>query len=130
MQLLSLTLGLGLILAGSAAPSLALLPFDGAASPWLIAAATQPAPKTAAPGLTRVITYQTESGVRFTAAFSSPAGSVILSTPDWRRRLQPVPTASGAKYSDGEIIFWSKGEEASVEAEGKILYHGWKIKEE
>ena len=29
--------------------------------------------------------------------------------------LPHVPSGSGAKYTDGEITFWSKGEEATLE---------------
>ncbi len=95
-------------------------------------AATQAAPETTTPppGHGKVIAYQTDRRVRFTVAFFAADGSVLLSTPNFRQRLQPVPAASGAKYSDGVITFWSKGEEASVEVEGKILYRGLKIKGE
>ena len=35
--------------------------------------------------------------------------------------LPHLPSGSGAKYTDREIIFWTKGEEAMLEAEEGIL---------
>ena len=36
-------------------------------------------------------------------------------------RLRHVIAASGAKYSDGKIIFWNKGNSAFVEVDDKIV---------
>ncbi|MCB0235118.1 MAG: MliC family protein, partial [Anaerolineae bacterium] len=33
-----------------------------------------------------------------------------------------VESADGAKYSSGTIIFWNKGDEATVEVDGKPVY--------
>lgn len=35
--------------------------------------------------------------------------------------LPQVRAASGAKYSDGHYTFWSKGESAFIEREGKVI---------
>ncbi|MCP8899583.1 MliC family protein [Gilvimarinus xylanilyticus] len=43
-------------------------------------------------------------------------------------RMKRVSSASGEKYSDGEITFWSKGDEALVQEGEKILYRGCQVK--
>jgi putative lipoprotein len=44
---------------------------------------------------------------------------VFLFLPDRTVLLTGTPAASGAKYTDGSVTFWSKGEEALIEVDGK-----------
>lgn len=44
---------------------------------------------------------------------------IFLFLPGRTLLLPETPSASGAKYTDGETTFWSKGEEALLEADGK-----------
>jgi heat shock protein HslJ/membrane-bound inhibitor of C-type lysozyme len=72
---------------------------------------TTPAPRHA--GTT---VYACPDGVRFSIR---PVGdSVVVSLPERMDTLPRVEAASGAKYAAGGVVFWSKGEEASLEAGG------------
>ena len=56
-------------------------------------------------------------GLDFTARHD-PKG-IYLFLPGRTLLLPETPSGSGAKYTDGETTFWSKGEEALLEAGGK-----------
>ena len=56
--------------------------------------------------------------VRFTAYFLHGAVRIVFS--DGQERVLPqVVAASGARYSDGCVTFWNKGDEALVERNGE-----------
>jgi putative lipoprotein len=62
--------------------------------------------------------YECSDGYRFTARLESENAWLFL--PDQTVRfLPPAVSGSGAKYSDGVLTFWSKGEEALLEARGE-----------
>ncbi len=46
---------------------------------------------------------------------------VFLFLPDTTLTLPHVRSASGAKFSEGAITFWSRGEEASLERDGQTV---------
>jgi putative lipoprotein len=57
------------------------------------------------------------TGLTFTARHDP--GGIFLFLPGETAWLPEAPAASGAKYSDGRTTFWSKGEEALVEHDGR-----------
>ena len=57
------------------------------------------------------------SDLRFTARFE--AETAVLTFPDRELRLPQVLSGSGARYSDGTTTFWIKGDEATLEIDGK-----------
>lgn len=56
-------------------------------------------------------------GQRFTVRIHADTASVMV--PDKTLVLLQVPSASGAKYTDGTTTFWSKGEEATLTLAGQ-----------
>jgi len=64
-------------------------------------------------------TYTCSETLRFTARFEQDAA--VLTLPDREIRLPQVVSGSGARYSDGTTTFWIKGEEASLEIDGKTF---------
>ncbi|HEY9723285.1 MAG TPA: MliC family protein [Oscillatoriaceae cyanobacterium] len=54
-----------------------------------------------------------EEDYTFTATFDDD--SVLLKLPDRTVRLPHVLSADGARYSDGQITFWNKGDSALLE---------------
>jgi membrane-bound inhibitor of C-type lysozyme len=54
--------------------------------------------------------------------FRTEPEEVMLEEPGGDIPLRRVPSGSGAKYSDGRLTFWSKGTEASIENDGKIVH--------
>jgi len=72
----------------------------------------------------RLATYAYDCGEMFVVAhFPAGSGEVVLFRPAETSRLSLVPAASGAKYSNGTVTFWTKGsEEAILElADGTLL---------
>lgn len=61
--------------------------------------------------------YRCEEDYRFVAQAES--GLIRLFLPDATRTLPQVRAASGAKYSDGAATFWSKGQDATLEIDGR-----------
>jgi len=43
--------------------------------------------------------------------------------------LKRTISGSGARYSDGEIVFWNKGDKALIEIDGKIIHKNCKLLE-
>lgn len=58
------------------------------------------------------------SGQSLATQFDSTQGTLALSIDNALVRLQQVPSGSGAKFSNGEIEFWNKGNLASLEIDG------------
>lgn len=57
------------------------------------------------------------SDLRFTARFEADAA--VLTFPDRELRLPQALSGSGARYSDGTTTFWIKGDEATLEIDGR-----------
>jgi membrane-bound inhibitor of C-type lysozyme len=58
------------------------------------------------------VSYDCEGGRTPEVGFSGAGEAVALRIAGRTLRLEPVPAASGARYSDGTTTFWSKGPEA------------------
>ncbi len=71
----------------------------------------------AAPGGARVFAYDCE-GFAFRVEVAKERALVFL--PGRSVPLAHVPSGSGAKYSDGHVTFWSKGDEASLDVDGAL----------
>jgi len=58
------------------------------------------------------------TGIQFGVRFEKQAAVVFVAGREIR--LPQVKAASGAKYTDGAVTFWSKGEEALLELDGML----------
>ena len=67
----------------------------------------------------REVAFQCPGDRQFIAVFEPDLDSVVISLGGERTRLPQVPAASGARYSDGRMIFWNKGDEALLEHPGE-----------
>ncbi len=65
--------------------------------------------------LIKTFVFECDSTFSFTVQLINEKAKVIL--PEKTYELKQMEAASGAKYSDGEITFWTKGEEAFLELE-------------
>ncbi len=78
-------------------------------------------------GQGKPVIYQCPPNQKLVVMFSpagsgGAAGNVQLTLPDQRTITLPqVPAASGAKYSDGNFTFWSKGNTALLEQNERLL---------
>jgi putative lipoprotein len=89
-------LGLGLLLAGCAGR----------------AAAPGPEP-------VRTLVYRCDGGVGVVAQVQGETAWLLL--PGRTAELTQVPAASGARYEATDLLFWSRGEEALIEAGGQVF---------
>jgi membrane-bound inhibitor of C-type lysozyme len=68
--------------------------------------------------------YRCADGTAIQAVFSAPAsmGSVRLTFAGQRRpiALPQAPSADGARYADGAVEFWIKGNAASLTRKGAV----------
>jgi putative lipoprotein len=82
---------------------------------------TGPAP--AGPPLLRAHAFDCADGpsivARSPAEGAGRGETIDLVLPDGRRRLPRVPTASGERYAERGVSFWSKGREATLELDGR-----------
>lgn len=60
--------------------------------------------------------YACPDGLRYSVR--ARRDSVLIALPARRVTLGPVVSASGARYEGGGVVFWSKGEEATLTADG------------
>jgi membrane-bound inhibitor of C-type lysozyme/heat shock protein HslJ len=67
-------------------------------------------------------TFVCPDGTSIPAVFDNTADTVTVTLPDGAVTLPQVVSGSGARYSDGVITFWNKGDEALVEVNGEIVY--------
>lgn len=62
----------------------------------------------------RTFYFECTDGIEVVAHFQEKEDEVILFLPRKTVHLPHVPAASGAKYSDGNITFWTKGEREAL----------------
>lgn len=59
--------------------------------------------------------YRCGESVEVVAVFGTMPGAVVLALPERTALLPAEETASGARYSDGAVTLWVKGDEARVD---------------
>lgn len=103
--------------ASAGAPAGAAPPADAPAAAPPPAAA---APTDAAPEADVLLAYvwQCDGGLTLRMKNLLRDGAVTVELHEGARKLPQVESASGAKYSDGSITFWNKGEAATWERAG------------
>lgn len=82
----------------------------------------EPATEGEAAARGKPVRYGCADGVEMRATF--PSGSVAaarVSRGDANWTLEQVTSGSGARYSDGKVVFWVKGREAFFEQEDKTV---------
>lgn len=76
----------------------------------------------------RLLVYQCSKGQGFVAEVDEKGDSALLKMDGQSAILPQVPSGSGAKYSDGQTTLWTKGDEAFVEVDGKIIMKDCRIR--
>lgn len=66
--------------------------------------------------------FSCPDGYQFTVLFPDNSQQIIVETPDDRKILTQTRSASGARYNDGDFIFWNKGTSAHIEQGGQIIH--------
>ena len=65
------------------------------------------------------VIYRCDDGEGATARFVSEPSEVMLTTGGQSFRLPQGLSGSGARYTDGKVLFWIKGNDAQLEAPGR-----------
>jgi membrane-bound inhibitor of C-type lysozyme len=73
---------------------------------------------------TKLHVFRCADGATVTVIFTETDDSITMRLGGRSYRLEHVEAASGAKYSDGKVVFWNKGKEAFVEIDGEMVHDG------
>lgn len=65
------------------------------------------------------VIYRCDDGVSVTASFVSSTNETLITTGGRSYRLPQARSGSGARYTDGSVVFWIKGKDAQLEAPGR-----------
>ncbi len=73
--------------------------------------------------------YRCEGDAKVTVAMlDAESERIALTLPGEEPvELSQSPSASGAKYVGEQLVFWGKGDEASIERDGKTVFSGCKL---
>jgi membrane-bound inhibitor of C-type lysozyme len=70
----------------------------------------------------RQFEYKCADGTRFDVLMAPAGDKAKLDLRGVLYELKQVRSASGAKFSDGTMTYWSKGRDATIERAGKTLH--------
>ena len=65
------------------------------------------------------VIYRCDDGTTLTASFVTSPNEVLITTGGRSFRLPQGLSGSGARYTDGSVVFWIKGDNAQLEAPGR-----------
>ena len=74
------------------------------------------------------ITYACDEGKSFELELFGNVDIAFLTVPGKRVHLHRMYSTSGVKYSDGSTTLWMKGQNASVEMEGRTEFKNCSVK--
>ncbi|MDK4740488.1 MliC family protein [Rhizobium sp. CNPSo 3464] len=63
--------------------------------------------------------YRCDDGTALTASFLNSSNEALITTDGRSYRLPQARSGSGARYTDGSVVFWIKGRDAQLEAPGR-----------
>ena len=69
-------------------------------------------------------------GVHLKISYSENGEKATLIYEKKKYELERTISASGARYSDGHLIFWNKGDTAFIEIDGKKIHQDCDLKKE
>jgi membrane-bound inhibitor of C-type lysozyme len=72
----------------------------------------------------KVHVFRCAGGATVKAVFTEKDETMTMYVDKKTYKLKHVPSGSGAKYSDGKVVFWSKGREAYIEINGEVVHDG------
>jgi membrane-bound inhibitor of C-type lysozyme len=73
--------------------------------------------------------YKCSEGVVVRVVYSETDEKATVRFAGKTYRLKLVPSGSGAKYSDGKVVFWNKGNEALILIDGELVHDGCRLVE-
>jgi membrane-bound inhibitor of C-type lysozyme len=73
------------------------------------------------PRLAGATQYTCDGNKRLAVRYGTAGQPVMVIFPEREFRLDPAPSASGIRYTNGSTLLMSKGDEASLEEAGKLV---------
>ena len=77
----------------------------------------------------KVHVFRCAGGATVKVIFTDADESMTMYLDKNSYELKHVPSASGAKYTDGKVVFWNKGKEAYIQIEGEVVADGCVLSE-
>jgi membrane-bound inhibitor of C-type lysozyme len=77
----------------------------------------------------KVHVFRCAGGTIVKAIFTEADESMTMYLDKKTYQLKHVPSASGAKYTDGKVVFWNKGKNAFIQIEGEVVADGCVLSE-
>ena len=65
------------------------------------------------------VIYRCDDGSTVIASFMNATNEALITTGGRSFRLPQAMSGSGARYTDGSVLFWIKGNDAQLEAAGR-----------
>lgn len=65
------------------------------------------------------VMYRCDDGTAVIASFVNSTNEVLITTGGRSFRLPQARSGSGARYTDGSVVFWIKGDDAQFEVAGR-----------
>jgi putative hemolysin len=66
--------------------------------------------------------FSCPDGYQFTISYLVNSQQIIFEAPEDRKVLIQTRSASGARYTDGNLIFWGKGKSGHIEKNGQVIH--------
>jgi len=72
----------------------------------------------------KVHVFRCADGATVKAIFTEADETMTMYLGDKTYKLKHVPSASGAKYTDGKVVFWNRGKGAYIQIDGEVVHDG------
>lgn len=72
----------------------------------------------------KVQVFRCADGATVKAIFTEADETMTMYLGDKTYKLKHVPSASGAKYTDGKVVFWNRGKGAYIQIDGEVVHDG------
>ena len=70
----------------------------------------------------KVHVFRCADGATVKVIFTEADESMTMYLDKKSYKLKHVPSGSGAKYTDGKVVFWNKGKAAFIQIDGEVVH--------
>jgi len=70
----------------------------------------------------KIHVFRCADGATVKVIFTEADESMTMYLDKKSYKLKHVPSGSGAKYTDGKVVFWNKGKEAFIQIDGEVVH--------
>jgi len=66
--------------------------------------------------------FSCDDGFKFEISYNDDGSTALLESTEGKANLVVSRSGSGARYTDGTLVFWNKGTQAFIELNDKIVH--------